>query len=393
MKLSKTNPRYISLFGIVCALLFVFFTVSARFILPFGDEPDFTVRAPYLVKSEIEIFTPYDLFANQIAEFEYISNCNIQSSPTSLWAIIDFDSCREPYSQILSRILLTLFIFSPVLFVIIFRGISYFIIDKISYKKQSVFEFNMRLDAIGISLIFPSMIYFSGVLALEQLVLALALLIIAFFEAWLLVLLLLTAMSFIDIGNTVIVVTFILLSKLMFYVSNKFGNKAVIYLALGIAFCSFLFGLKYISVLESVSLLQSKIIAIQEKRETFVDKYPIFVRPIITFLTGIFMAPSGVKSISLYLVVILSICFSYSRIIWIDINVDMVRAKSYLLASIVTILFFILALPDYSYAKYYVFMLPMLLLPLLSYKPKNLILLIVCFFSIIWLLNMLFYSI
>lgn len=84
---SKLN---ISKFGLICSIFFIVFTIIARFILPFGDEPDFDFRWNDLIYSEYTVFSPYNYFHDTLNSFNYTNICAINASPTSLWASIDY---------------------------------------------------------------------------------------------------------------------------------------------------------------------------------------------------------------------------------------------------------------------------------------------------------------
>lgn len=388
----KNNTWALSKFGIVCTLLFIFFTILARFLLPFGDEPDFTVRAPILIKGEYEIITPYNIFLPILKEFNSESNCFIDASATSLWVYIDVYSCREGLSQILSRIFLTIFLFLPIFFILIFRNVTYIISKNVFFIKASFSEFDKRLDALGISLLFPGMIYFSGILALEQLVLVLALLLVVFLDSFLLVALILLIVMNLDLGNSIVYMAFISILYLFLFLYRKKSTKIILVSSIFIVGVSLVLGIKLFDIIANIPALQLKVEAIQQKRDVFIDKHPVIARPIITFMTGVFMTPSGVKSVILYLGVIVGIIFAYRKSFMLK-SQKIKQSYIYVLAVIVTILFFVFMLPDYSYAKYYIFMLPLIFLPIVYAIPKLNILYFVSFLSMIWLVNLFSYFI
>ncbi|MEQ1106346.1 hypothetical protein, partial [Acinetobacter ursingii] len=225
---SKTLLTSISKFSLVCSFLFIFFTVFARFILPFGDEPDFDFRLYDLLDTDYSVFSPYFYVKDFLSTFTSVNLCPIHSTATSLWAHIDFTHCRETIEQIIGRICLTILIFSPVLFFICFREFSYLIVNTYFKNEFSRVFFNKKLDAVSIALIFPSFIYLSGILAQEQLLLSLAIIMIIFIENWLIVIFLLGIMAGIDIGNTTVYLTFILFYYFLKYIDKSLGRKYVL---------------------------------------------------------------------------------------------------------------------------------------------------------------------
>ena len=108
------------------SVLTIVFTINAWFSLPFGDEPDFDFRWNDLIYSEYTVFSPYNYFHDTLNSFNYTNICAINASPTSLWASIDYTNCRESLYQILARIVITLIIYTPILFLISNRTNLYY---------------------------------------------------------------------------------------------------------------------------------------------------------------------------------------------------------------------------------------------------------------------------
>ena len=97
------------------------------------------------------------------------------------------------------------------------------------------------------------------------------------------------------------------------------------------------------------------------------SRYPVILRPIITFMGFVFFTPRYMKSIVLY-VIVLFFCLSISiRLIRLyiknknksNVTINNLNNDIYsFLICIFLILFFIFTLPNYSNAKYYIFLLP-----------------------------------
>lgn len=389
---SKVLLTDISKFSLICSFLFIFFTVCARFILPFGDEPDFNFRLHDLLNTDHSILSPYFYVKDFLFTFASIDLCPIHSTSTSLWAHIDFAHCRESIMQIIGRIFLTISIFSPVLFFICFRGFSYSILNNFYKTEFSEIVFNKKLDAISIALIFPSFIYLSGVLAQEQLLLSLALIMIIFIENWLIVFFLLGVMASVDIGNTSVYLTFILFYYFFKYIDKNFGRKCVLIFSFAIVVFAFVIGGHILNYVSGFSVLSDRAAAMQYKIENdFVDNYPKYIRPFITFASAVFMSSESVKVILLYITLLPPLilgCFKLSKIS----NDDCAHFfKLQFIIGFTTILFFIFLFPDYSYAKYYIFLLPLFISIFLVIYSKFKVLIFTSLLTAIWLINLLAY--
>ncbi|AME00675.1 hypothetical protein A9Z64_09220 [Moraxella osloensis] len=384
----------ISKFGLICSIFFIIFTVIARFILPFGDEPDFEFRLNDLIYTQYTAFSPYNYVHDTLNGFNYINTCSINASPTSLWATIDYTNCRENLYQILSRISITLIIYSPILLLICFRNLSYIICNTFSIKQLSKQSFENRLDAISLTIIFPSFIYLSGILAKEQLTLALAVFLIAFLESWIIVSFILFIIAGIDLGNATVYATFVSIFYFFKFIQKKWGNQYIIAMALLLVIFAFIIGSTILDKIPNLNPLSDKIEAMKYKNENlFIDEYPKIFRPVITLISGIFMSSSGIKVIPLYIIIFPSLLIGYIKLKSITKNSFLEIDKLYLLAAITTILFFIFLFPDYSYAKYYIFLLPLFFAPFLIVFDRIKILYFNLILVIIWLLNLFIYTI
>lgn len=389
---SKVLLTDISKFSLICSFLFIFFTVFARFILPFGDEPDFDFRLYDLLDTDHSAFSPYFYVKDFLSTFSGMRLCPIHSTATSLWAHIDFTHCRESIMQIIGRIFLTILIFSPVLFVICFRGFSYSILNVFCKNKISEIVFNKKLDAVSIALIFPSFIYLSGVLAQEQLLLSLAILMIIFIENWLIVVFLLGIMAGIDIGNTAVYLTFILFYYFLKNIDENYGRKCTLIFSFSIVTFAFIVGSLILNYVSGFSVLADKAIAMQYKIENaFVDKYPKFIRPFITFASAVFMSSESIKVILLYIILLPSLFLGYFKLSKVRNNQYARFFKLQVVISITTILFFVFLFPDYSYVKYYIFLLPLFISIFLIIYSKVKVLIFTSLLTVIWLINILAY--
>ena len=372
----NNNINNISKFGMLSASLFIIFSFFGRILYPFGDEPDFTVRAPRVLNGEHPLWSPYYIFHDFLQNLTTVSSCKIKASPLSLWATIEHTTCTESLEQILIRFFLTILIVSPLLYAIIFRKSFVKLMKILQFKKNNI-EWNNRLDTLSLTLIFPSITYFLGIFADEQFVLVLSLMIFLFWESPIIVLGLLSMIMYLDLGNSIVVLAFTIFAIFFRFLQKKMSVKFSIFTMLSVIFFALILGYTILTYVEQIPFLASKAGSMYNKALGFKNKYPIFVRPIITFMSGTFMTPSGVKVVPIYIIygflLLASFRKIYSRYHLLEKNKIILFYTAF-----TTILFFIFLFPDYSFAKYYVFLIPFIFSPLLYlYNKKNIFLLII----------------
>lgn len=388
----KNNLKVISGFGLISSFLFIIFSFVSRILFPFGDEPDFTVRAPRVIFGEYPFWSPYYIFHDILSKLNPISLCKIDSSPTSFWSYIE-TNCTESIEQILIRLFITIIIVLPLLYAITFRK-SFVTIMRFINFKLPINEWNNRLDTLSITILFPSILYYLGIFAEEQFTLLLSLFIFLFWGSLFLIYVIIFLIMSIDLGNSIVVLTFVLFSYSFILLSKKISLKFSILCMIGVVLFAFIIGFSFLTYLENISFLASKAEAMYNKGLKFENKYPVILRPIITFMTSIFMTPSGIKVGLLYL-------FYGPMLIWIIYKINVLRKnlnskdfnKKYILffSVFTTILFFVFLFPDYSFGKYYVFMIPFLFIVILDMFKKIRILQFFIITNVILYLHLILY--
>jgi hypothetical protein len=356
--MSATKLNRFSLFGVSVALAFCILALAYRVTLPFGDEPDFTVRALELVEVEFPAWTPYYWLSGWLQHLNVFSSCVIIASPTEVLAQIDGANCGEGMSQVLGRTLLMVLLASPVLLVVAWRGVGLAVL-RATVKGQSA-ELNQRIDALGLSLLVPGMIFYLGLLSHEQLTLLISLFVFFFWGNWFIVTGLLALIGSLDLGNAVIVVAFLVIHAVISGAVAMLGLKWATVMVGGLLASVYVSGVEGLTYINYLFLLESKADAIQQKSlgADFFDKYPLILRPVITFMTGIFMTPSGVKVFPLYVVYGVGLLVMINRLRKSHGAGPLLSA---MLSVITTIMFFTFMLPDYANAKYYIFLAPFIL--------------------------------
>ncbi len=387
MNLYQKNIRsisYIELFSIL--LLLILLVLLSRYLYPFGYEPDFWIRAPnYIYKESLNTWNAFDLnivdyfrsyfeiiFRNldvysQCNNFEgsmkehLIGNDNI-NSPTSIWQKIDHYTCTQGLNQILLRTLLFIILFIPFWIIFLFLIIS--------KKHNSNFYFENL--SICVAMFFPSLIYYSGVIANEQIVLALSLFLILFRNSPI-SLIFLSIILLIDFGNGFFVSIF-LIANFIFNQIYRFTNlKIYLFVIILSIIISYIFSvhlLFYINLyfgdfLPSFFVIFTNSIIGHHYVDGLLDKYPLFIRPIITFMSFNYFTPGNIKVIPLYLYTLVFFIILLHNSIFVHLkNLDKYEKKNFIKKivevnnAIAIILITVFILPAYCNAKYYIFLLP-----------------------------------
>lgn len=386
------NSTKISKFGLQSTLIIIVLMFIGRFLFPFGDEPDWSVRAPHILFGEHPIWSPYYLFSEWFNYLEInTSRCQIDAGPFSLWATIS-DSCSDGLIQILIRWITTLFILSPMFLIVIFRR-QFIKFANSCNLKLSDKEWNLRIDSLAITMILPGMIYYLGVLSQEQLHLFVALFIFLFWGFWLPVLGLFVILLPLDFGNSIVVFSFILL--MIIFTRIHLLKRTWFFLGL-LFLISFAWIFEYQFVYNHLSQLDFLPVKFLEKFEQIVHaynnselltKYPVILRPVVTFMTFVFMTPQGIKVPLIYIpfglfTLILSLKAFKSK----DTNIE-----TFWFVPMSIVLFFAFLFPTYVNAKYYIFMMPFFVYVALRYYSRASVLILFSLSSFFVFLSLLMY--
>ena len=385
------NTMRSSNFGIFIVLSFILISFFTRFFFPFADEPDWTVRAPNVIFSDHPFWSPYFIFHNWLSGFNIDhTQCEVQASPMGLSAFIP-SHCTENLYQGLIRWVLELFILIPMFSIIIFRRAFISSISVLGVR-LSFNEWNNRIDALALSLLFPGMVYYLGVLATEQLSLSVSLYIFLFWGFWVLLSGLVILLISIDFGNSVVVIFFILTLWFLTYVRELGRGFYLFAITIGIGFAYFV-GFEFLELFLNMNILtgdleqKSESIASALNGSELLTKYPIILRPIITFMSFVFLTPSGVKVPLLYLLFIMFIFL-------ITLKVIQKKDKKFdyfWFSPFCIIVFFAFLLPTYSNAKYYIFILPFLIYVSIFFYHKRSVFLLFMGANAFVLLHLLLY--
>jgi hypothetical protein len=272
-------------------LFFFIFLFIGRFLYPLGDEPDFFLKASKVINNvdhyngplnkNTDIYKYFRFFLKSLSEN---IECNIKSSPLSLFSKIDYKTCIDSASNILARFFITsgylLLIVIP-----IFLKKSFYIFKKIGMK-CSLHEWNLRKRVFSLSLILPSIVYYAGVLSSEQVTLFLSLLIFLFYGSSNFVAIIIFLILLIDIGSGLMVMCYyffisiiVNFYKYFFYLIFFF----ILSLSLIIFFRKPLFNLisYYVPFIGDIFFHADNWMS----SLGVVEKYPLILRPIITYMS------------------------------------------------------------------------------------------------------------
>lgn len=384
----------VSKLGFLVVTLFILFSFLGRIFFPFGDEPDWIIRASGVMFGDHPFWSPYLWFNNLILSFSTDSSaCEIIAGPKSVWGYVPL-ACNEEWIQSVYRWLITIFIMLPLLFIIIFREGFIKGMAILGFNRTPI-EWNRRIDAVALSIIMPGMLYYLGVLAIEQLYLIVAIYIFLFWGFALPIVLIFILLVSIDFGNSIVVLFFIFSLMFFGYIRKRLGN--VFFYGFALLLIIFALSVGYIlldlimqlSFLGGDNRLEQKVTSIFNSLDgsEYGDKYPIILRPVITFMSFIFMTPSGLKVPLLYIVYFIAFLFITYKVFKGEDRENQV----YWLTSIVVILFFVLLFPTYGNAKYYIFMFPFFVYVALDYFKRLSILTLFSFSSLFVFLNLILY--
>jgi len=318
-------------------LLYVFFMTTFRFLLPYGDEPDFEFKIKAILNSK-SLYSHYYLFTDLLSNYKWVN-------------II-----QESFKQKLLRVCIALFITMPIFLLIIFKK------NTISYNT----EYQERVKALGLSLIMPSIIYYLGVLSEEQFTLVLSLLVFLFWNNKFALVVLSSIVMVVDFGNSIILITFILFFSLSEYLSKKYSIKTISFIFIIILSALYFIGIDAILSMSFIPIVCDKVVQIYEDYTTYyayvATKYPLLLRPFMTFVTFVFMTPMKIGMYILYPIYGFFLLYALKKLI---LKGDK-KAFIYFITPIVFVTSIVFVLPGYSNAKYYIFTMPFIIYGILK---------------------------
>jgi hypothetical protein len=381
--------------GLLYTFVLILMMVMGRLIFPFGDEPDFETRIQRLQDNQY-----LSVFVNELNIEKDSKECQIISSRGDIFAKISFGCLAKNAEHFVSRMIFSMVVISPIILILIFRRQMYGFFNlrkSIHYQ-----EWKKRLNAVALSTIFPGMHYALGYLSKEAITLVVSLLIFIFFGRYLIMSVLLLTLFLIDDGNFIVVLLSLLLYLLFFVVYRLTNRRVLIITFASIILLAYFFGDALLDLLAENGNYE-KLSDILSNNPSLFDKYPKILRPVITLLSGIFMTPTGVNSILIYVFSLLFSVFLFFR--WgnyfsmnvsyklnkdFSLNGDLIPMVAFLV-SITTVLVLVFSVPTHSWAKYYMFLLPFLIYVFLGLVSEATLFYFFIFLNIVLFINLIFY--
>ena len=350
------NYKFKYIFFIMFILLFSIYKI----LLPFGDEPDFFVRSMRYLYNNDNFISPYIFIDSLVDKLNIKSSCEFNSSSFTFLSGLNFKNCSQGFEQILYRVLIQIYLSIPI-FIIIIR----------SLVRRNDECFNKKVDSFLLSILTPSYLYYFGVLGVESFMLLVSSLLLFFKDKnkWIMFLICFYVMA-IDIGDSFVLLFFVLsYFSIEYSLKHKglFFTKSIMLIILLLAF---IFGTDLLSIFTHIGVVDDKLFSINSAYATgsSQNKYPVLLRPIITYMTLVFATAWSVKSVVAYIFVGGLLIYSSIKARKIYLDIDFYSA---LYTPIFVILFFVFMFPTYANAKYYVFMMPFFMFSLLYIHSRN----------------------
>lgn len=382
-----------------------FFLFIGRFLYPLGDEPDFFLKALKVIKNidyynnllnqNTDIYFYFRFLLNNLSENVH---CTIKSTPLSLFAQIDHKTCLDNLNNVLVRFFISSFYLSLIIVPFFFYK-SYSLLKKIGIN-LTFQEWNLRREILSLSLIFPSMIYYLGILSNEQVTLALSLLLFLFRQSTHLSAVLIFMILLIDTGSGLMVLFYYIFISIILYFYRYFYYW--LYFFLFSIFMILFFREHLFNFISNYVPYVGEIFYNSENYSKDIkEKYPIILRPVITYLSFLFLTPAKIKIIPLYIVFSFYLTlFFFKTFKKISINNKITSKNKFyfqniliFLSSIYFIITIVVLLPSYALAKYYIFIIPFFLYSIISVYDFKKICKFFVLCNILVFLNLLIYYI
>jgi len=359
---------------VLVIFLYLFLLALYMLILPFGDEPDFARVAPkyidFLNLFQISYFDGSIKIIDNVDprgwfgyEFYAVSSCKYLSNAYQFFGIYDFGSCFQGYSLALKRTLLTLLIYLPLLVVAFKNSKSQSTKNTLLFK-----DFFISNQSFQLCFLFPGFIYFSSVFSHEQVTLMLSVLFIYFlFKAkYIFAIVIFSIFYLIDTGNAIVVLVASCYVIGSLIICRKLSFVWFILLNFSLVLLVYFLSTDLLYIFESFHpYISLKIEALDEAKSISADvsnKYPLWSRPLMTFLSYNFMAPAYSKHLLLYLVVSFGVSYTiYKHFILTAHNSVGLQYIASLLAVFSFVSMVVFILPGHVNAKYFIFTLPFII--------------------------------
>jgi len=326
------------LVAMLCSLII---GLAFRLLLPYGDEPDFQYRLEELKYSKD--YFPFNFLGGLYRMFDYSSVDLVSAGPSSISQSIVAGRGADAQEGVIVRLILYFLYVSP-LWVI------------------SVFHKETKVSlALALTLIFPSSFYYFGLLSHESLFSVISILYLLLPKMLLVRIACMSYLFLMDPGNSVVFCYFLCMSRFFQYLSLKAVYVAVIVIFVG----SYFFQAGVLPIVAGLGVPVVSEIALRMTDDLvagdFFDKYPVMLRPLITYMSAVLFTPAYIKAIPAYLVCAYGIYCIGRRLANIDkacVGGSSTMTCSLFrdcLAVFMVAISIVFMFPSYANFKYYVF--------------------------------------
>lgn len=335
---------------IICTILTI---ILFRILLPFGDEPDFIFRAPRFIDGNLPTLAYYILspIYYLFSDFELHNNCIV--TPVLPGFYYELSNCSNDIYGVFSRVIYSLYLLF-VLLIIIFTS-----------KNEN---YNLKSSVI-IASFFSGTIYYMGVLSYEGISIILSMLVVFYIKNRITSFILVVAVLSLDLGDGIVVLAFFTLYNSFVFFTDSHRKTAL--LTCTLVFLSLILGLAFIEIISNISLFSSKANSLLDVKDDIIErsnKYPILLRPIITYISSIMYTPRGVFS---FLSIFILSLFLFLAVVKRKFRIFFTTGDPFVYhlfySSVSLVLCLVFILPTYANAKYFIFILPSIIYPFLTF--------------------------
>lgn len=357
-------------------IFFLFFFILSRFLFPYSDEPDLTLKSIFYLEFLNHYFDSY-LHPELFVTYNISNNCGIQSSTLSLWASVNQMFCNPPFKIFMVNFITTI-LFSLPTFLLIY---ILFIDENISILKKLSSE-NLS-NSVLLTFLYGSFIYFLGLFSPEKISLILSISFFLIINNFYLCSILLLVLFQLDIGSFLFLFSFYFIYLSITFLNNYFNLKKIIFLIIfSIVFLLIfknyfflyifeanIFSFKYNFIIEGMAGVNK-----DNDFTIAMEKYPLILRVIHSTMSFIFLSAQEIKVPLLYLlnfyVFILILYKSFLRQDLINLSIENTKSFYMLISAMTVISYFFILFPLNTNGKNLIFLLPVFINFAMIYYDK-----------------------
>ena len=356
---------YVTRIQILILVSALVFGVFFRVLLPSSDEPDYFIRVDTVFRSDFKDWSPYIIVPDNKVSPLMDSACEITALVPGLY----YDVGSQDVSTIAYRCM----VFAIHILVI---GASLSLIARRPKNNDHFVGNKLHIDATYISILMPAYLYYVSAFSFETWALIFSTLAGLLLHRPLLYLILALYIYLFDSGNALLLLSFFAFRFSLISIHKNIGGKATILTLFSLVTVLYFIGTYLIQNIGGLAQFSSELVSLSSAYNSdrgleIISKYPLIARPFITFLTFCFMTPAQIFFSPL--TVLMGYFFfkeiRYSK--WYlktgfrrgpqperQMYLEFYCALSFIIS-------FIFVVPGYASAKYYIFLAPFLISPII----------------------------